>query len=58
MERPRRTAKEILDSMCESCISENGRLLTDEEVISLVDEIRTKLKKSEESNRCISKNGE
>jgi len=55
-EKPRRTAKEILDSMRESCIRENGRLLTEEEAVSLVDEIRAELKKSEESDKCISKN--
>jgi len=42
--------------MRESCIRENGRLLTEEEAVSLVDEIRAELKKSEESDKCISKN--
>ena len=32
-EKPRRTAKEILDSMRESCIRENGRLLTDDVIV-------------------------
>lgn len=32
-EKPRRTAKEILHSMRESCIRENGRLLTDDVIV-------------------------
>lgn len=53
MEKSRRTAKEVLDSMRETVIKENGRLLTDEEVIDLVTEIRAELKK-EENNSHLS----
>ena len=45
-----RSMREIINSMHQSVIESNGRLYTQEEAVTLTDEIRTELRKKDTSN--------